>query len=162
MSRLRSSTIAAGVPAGAQTPSQPERMKLIPASASVGTSGNKTLRAADANDFELPVAVLRDEGQWRRGVEVDPTGDDLLHRLRTAAKWHLVHRDPGGLLQLPRQNLLSRAEADRTVVHLASMRFGVGDEGTDVGGRNRIRQRQPIIIFGDQGNGRQIAEPGSL
>ena len=44
MSRLRSSMIAAGVPAGAQTPSQPERMKLIPASASVGTSGNTSNR----------------------------------------------------------------------------------------------------------------------
>ena len=40
MSRLRSSMTAAGAPAGAQTPSHPERMKLIPASATVGTSGN--------------------------------------------------------------------------------------------------------------------------
>src|SRR4029077_20860552 len=39
------------------------------------------------------------------------------------------------------------------------MRLGVGDERADVGRRNRVRQREPIIIFGDQGNRRQIAEP---
>jgi hypothetical protein len=45
MSRLRSSMTAAGVPAGAQMPSQPARMKLIPASARVGTSGNTSNRS---------------------------------------------------------------------------------------------------------------------
>ena len=66
----------------------------------------QSLRTADGNDFELPVPIVRDQSQWRRRIEVNAPGDDLLHGLRAAAKWHLIHRDAGDLLQLSRQNLL--------------------------------------------------------
>src|SRR6516165_6720635 len=38
------------------------------------------------------------------------------------------------------------------------MSLRVGDERADVGRWNRIRQRKSVIIFGDKGDGRQIAE----
>src|SRR5262249_31477601 len=38
------------------------------------------------------------------------------------------------------------------------MGLGIGDERADVGRRDRVRQREPVVIFGNQGDRRQIAE----
>ena len=65
---------------------------------------------------------------------------------------------PASFLQLPRHDLLRRAGADRGIGDVAGMRFRIGDKDVEIVGRNRVRQRQPIIIFGDQRNRREIGE----
>ena len=72
--------IGAGVPAGAQTPNQPERMKSIPASVKVGMFGKafKRWRACDGDNLELLVPIVRQKGKWRRNIELNATSDQLL------------------------------------------------------------------------------------
>ena len=53
-------------------------------------------------ELELPAFILRDDGQRRGDVEIDPPGDQFLHDLRSASERNPVHGDAGELLKLPR------------------------------------------------------------
>ena len=61
----------------------------------------------------------------RRDVQVHPAGDQVRHHLRAGAERNAVQRDAGKLLDLPRQDFLRRACAERGVADLARMRLGV-------------------------------------
>ncbi len=152
--------IGSGVPAPAQTPSQPKRTK---SNARFFQRRNlrqclEPLRTGRGENLELLGLILRHDRQASARVDIDTSGDQFLHHLAAAAKRNAVHRDAGELLQLARHDLLRRAGADGRVGDFAGMGLGVGDERFEVVGRDRIRQREAVVVFGDQRDWREIAE----
>ena len=119
----------------------------------------QALRRRDGEQPELLGFILRHDPERRRDVEIDAPGDHFLHDLRSAPERNPVHGDAGELLELPRQDLLRRSRADRRIADLTGVRFGVLHERREILGRNPQRQREPVIVFGDQRDRRDIVEP---
>ena len=147
--------------AGAGADAEPaEAHEVMPFSFTVGISGalSSRSRARDRDDLEQLAVVLLHDRQRRRDVEVHASGDQLLHDLRAAAERDAVHRDAGELLELARQDFLRRAGADGRVADLARTRLGVLHELLEVLGRNRVGQREPVVVFGDQRDRGDVAQ----
>src|SRR5260370_28557950 len=59
-------------------------------------------RCGDGEDLELSAFILRHDGERRRNVEMDASGDELLHDLWSAPERNPIHVYSGKILQVPR------------------------------------------------------------
>src|SRR6476660_2517997 len=86
------------------------------------------------------------------------SGDQVLHHLRAATVGNAIERDAGEALELVCEDLLRGAATDGDVGYFIRMRLGVGEELFEIRGRDRVRERERVVIFGDQRYGSEIGQ----
>ncbi len=84
--------------------------------------------------------------------------DQVLHHLRPPAVGDAIERDAGEALELVGEDLLSRAAADGDVGYFIRVRLGVGEELFEIRGWDRVRERERVVILGDQRYGGEIGQ----
>src|SRR5262249_7963271 len=135
---LSLSMIGAGVPAGASRPFQPTLMTPGTVSSIVGVSGNSGSRVfSTAAMTRIPPACpcggaaglrLRERDRQRVEPHLDVAGEQVLHRERAAAIWHVHHVDADLLLEQLAADVVARADAGSGVGELAGILPRVFDE----------------------------------
>jgi hypothetical protein len=86
------------------------------------------------------------------------TADDVAHRRCAAAVGHMVHLEAGHRREHRGEEMLAAAVAGRREVHLARMRFHVGDELADGLHRQRRIHREHALLAADQRDRREILD----